>query len=444
MGFQDAVMSGLARDGGLLLPESFPKISPETLTAWQALSYTDLAFEIMNLYTDLPEDVLRDIITRSYQAFDCESVTPLVSVGDYDVLELFHGPTLAFKDIALQFLGNVFEYILETRDSQLNILAATSGDTGSAAIYGVRGKPRINIFVTYPDGRISASQEHQMTSVLDDNVHNIAVTGTFDDCQMMMKTIFSDLAFKDAHSLGAVNSVNWARVLAQIVYFFYGAFRCMEKHDVTQVQFSVPTGNFGDIFAGYIALQMGAPIKRLILATNENDILARYFNTGVYKKGDVHASISPAMDIQVASNFERYLYYQCGEDGEMLSDLIARFESTGQLECPSKRSDNRIVAGHADTVAILDMIKTCWQKERYLLDPHTAVGVYVAKTFMDNVPTICLATAHPAKFSEVMTRALGEDIASHPILERLKGLPVRHETMPVDLNMIKQFISKHT
>ncbi|HPR82664.1 MAG TPA: threonine synthase, partial [Pontiellaceae bacterium] len=283
VGFLDAVMTGLAPDGGLLLPESLPDVSRK-LPVWAGLSYQELAFEVMSLFaTDLPPADLKVLIEKSYSTFRAPEVAPVIPVDGFHVLELWHGPTLAFKDVALQFLGNLFEYVLEKRGpsassgrgGELNILGATSGDTGSAAIYGVHGKKNIRIFIMHPKGRTSPVQEKQMTSVLDDNVFNLAVEGTFDDCQHLMKSIFSDVEFKEKHSLGSVNSVNWARVLAQIVYYFYAAFRVQENTGAAQVQFAVPTGNFGDIMAGYIAVQMGLPVKRLILATNENNILSR-------------------------------------------------------------------------------------------------------------------------------------------------------------------------
>ena len=308
LAFKDAVMTGLARDGGLLIPDRIPQVG-DRLEEWKDLDYPDLAFEIMRLFTDdLPDARLKALIGAAYSSFAHPDVCPVRKVGPLHVLELFHGPTLAFKDVALQFLGRLFEEILEERQGRLNILAATSGDTGSAAICGVRGQKRIHIFVMHPHGRVSALQERQMTSVLDDNVFNLAVQGSFDDCQLIMKTLFSDLPFKDAHALGTVNSVNWARVLSQIVYYFYAAFRVAEETGAAAVQFAVPTGNFGDILAGWYAKRMGLPIRRLVLATNENDILARFFNTGVYAKGTVVPTVNPSMDIQVASNFERWLY----------------------------------------------------------------------------------------------------------------------------------------
>ncbi|HNX52391.1 MAG TPA: threonine synthase [Pontiellaceae bacterium] len=450
VGFLDAVMTGLAPDGGLLLPESLPDVSRK-LPVWAGLSYQELAFEVMSLFaTDLPPADLKVLIEKSYSTFRAPEVAPVIPVDGFHVLELWHGPTLAFKDVALQFLGNLFEYVLEKRGpsassgqaAELNILGATSGDTGSAAIYGVHGKKNIRIFIMHPKGRTSPVQEKQMTSVLDDNVFNLAVEGTFDDCQHLMKSIFSDVEFKEKHSLGSVNSVNWARVLAQIVYYFYAAFRVQENTGAAQVQFAVPTGNFGDIMAGYIAVQMGLPVKRLILATNENNILSRFFNTGVYSIGEVVPTISPSMDIQVASNFERYLYYRVGQDAAKLRDLMAGFAKTKTLTVPG--TDELFVAGEAGTAQTLAMIKKCYEKEGYILDPHTAVGVAVAERFADSaVPTICLATAHPAKFNDAIQQAIGI-AAHHPALDKLANAETRCDTIANDEAAVRDYLIAKT
>ncbi|MEI6166297.1 MAG: threonine synthase [bacterium] len=445
-GFQDAVMTGLARDGGLLLPDVIPDVTGK-LKDWKSLSYTDLAFEVMRLYTDIPERELRDLITRSYASFRHPDVTPVRSVGDIHILELFHGPTLAFKDVALQFLGNAFEYVLKKTGREMNILAATSGDTGSAAIDGVKGREHINIFVMHPHGRVSPLQERQMTTVPDANVFNIAVEGTFDDCQRIMKTIFSDLEFKDRYSLGTVNSINWARVLAQIVYFFFAAFRVMRLTGAKTVQFSIPTGNFGDIFAGYMAARMGLPISRLVLATNENDILSRFFNTGRYSSDAVHATISPSMDIQVASNFERYLYYRLGADPVVLSRVMKQFEVDQKITVPplaNGKIDNLICAGSGNTAQTLATIREFQTRYGYLLDPHTAVGVHVARPYVNPAsPMICLATAHPAKFSQAIQEATGSDLAHHPILEALRHLPTRCAILPASEGEIRKHMEKN-
>ena len=439
--FTDTILTGLARDGGLFLPEQIPNVC-EKLDAWRSLSYADLAFEIMRLFADdIPEDTLREIIRKSYATFRHAEVTPVVKVGDVHILELFHGPTLAFKDVALQFLGNLFEYALAKADTEMNIVAATSGDTGSAAIYGVRGRERIRIFVMHPHGRVSPVQERQMTTVLDGNVRNLAVEGTFDDCQNIVKALFNDLAFRDANKLGAVNSINWARVLAQIVYYFYAAFRVQDETGAAQVRFSVPTGNFGDIFAGYVASRMGLPIDKLVLATNENDILARYFDTGVYRLGDVSPTLSPSMDIQVASNFERYLYYLADENAETLREWMEAFWQTGALT-PNVADYACFAAGRGDTAMTLATIKTYWEQHRYLLDPHTAVGVAVAENFLDaDAPMICLATAHPAKFGDAIVQATGQDLAHHPILDALMQLPTRMDVVAADTDAVAKIVS---
>ncbi|MEI6645374.1 MAG: threonine synthase [bacterium] len=451
--FTETILTGLARDGGLFLPETIPDVSSK-LSSWRTLSYQDLAYEIMSLFADdIPKDTLRELIRKSYASFRHPDVTPVVPVGSIHLLELFHGPTLAFKDVALQFLGNLFEYILAQTNGEMNIVAATSGDTGSAAIYGVRGRERIRIFVMHPHGRVSPVQEKQMTTVLDANVRNLAIEGTFDDAQNIVKELFNDLAFRDAHKLGAVNSINWARVLAQIVYYFYAAFRVQEKTGAERVSFSVPTGNFGDIFAGYVAYRMGLPMDKLVLASNENDILARYFKTGAYNLGDVAPTLSPSMDIQVASNFERYLYYLAADKAQrspgqaktaaaILKEWMSEFKQTGALKTGVK-DHACFAAGRGDTAMTLATIKKYWEEHHYLLDPHTAVGVAVAEGHIKaGVPMICLATAHPAKFSEAIIRATGQDLAHHPILDAIMLLPSRVDIVPASKDVVAGIISR--
>jgi len=441
LSFCDAVMMGLADDGGLLVPETIPDVSQD-LPQLAGKGYVDLAAYVMGHFIDdIPVAELRSIIERSYETFDDSAVTPLVEVGDIHVLELFHGPTLAFKDVALQFLGNVFEYVLNKRGGRLNILGATSGDTGSAAIAGVRGKENINIFIMFPEGRTSALQEKQMTTVLDNNVQNLAIEGSFDDCQSILKTIFNDLAFKDAYDLGAVNSVNWARILAQVVYYFsaYVQLGLPERFQV-----AVPTGNFGNIFAGYIARRMGLPIETLILATNQNDILHRFFTTGRYERGEVSFSYSPAMDIQVASNFERYLYFEFGQVAEKVEEFMKDFSSTGLATTTfnTLNVDAAFTSGRVsdeDTVATLARI---FEETEYLLDPHTAVGVEIGLVKRrPEVPLVCLATAHPSKFDEVIRQAIPDIEVSHPMLELLKDLPERKTLLEGEVGIVKDFIS---
>ncbi|MDY0176556.1 MAG: threonine synthase [Lentisphaeria bacterium] len=443
LGFAEAVLMGLAEDGGLLLPQAIPDCR-QSLPAWSALSYSDLAFEIMSLYIGaaIPPQALKTLIQQSYAGFDSPEVVPLLKLDEGLFLaELFHGPTLAFKDVALQFLGNLFAWLLQEQGGRLNILGATSGDTGSAAICGVRGKKNINIFILYPEGRVSALQERQMATVPDANVHCLAIEGSFDDGQRIIKDIFAELDFKKEYSLAAVNSVNWARILAQIVYYFWACFRVQENYEQAQrFQVSVPTGNFGDIFAGYMAKRMGAPIERLILASNENDILSRFFNSGEYSRGPVSATLSPSMDIQVASNFERYLYYRCNENPEETARLMQQFAAGESLRLPDKDSD--FAAGSGNSSDTLDCIRRHYQRSGYVLDPHSAVGVSVAERFLQKShPSICLATAHPGKFPEAIRSALQDEKAGrHPDLEKLKDLPLRKTVIKADKEKIKDFI----
>lgn len=444
MAFQDTVLEGLAPDGGLLIPERIPDVR-DRLAFWATLSYQDLTFEVLRLFADVPEPDLKRLIHRAYASFRHPEIAPAWSVGPVWILELFHGPTLAFKDIALQFLGQFFAYALEKRDARLNILGATSGDTGSAAICGVRGQPRINIFIMHPRGRVSPVQEKQMTSVLDANVFNLAVAGTFDDCQTHMKAIFRDLAFKRRYSLGAINSVNWARVLTQIVYYFSSGLYVMAQTGAPRVSFAVPTGNFGDILAGWYAAQMGLPVGKLVLATNENDILARFFNTGEYRLGPVVPTLSPSMDIQVASNFERYLYYKLGADPAALRAAMAAFAQTGALRLAQRGPvDPLFRAGVGDTASTLATIRRYHEQHGYLLDPHTAVGVQVAEPHLaPDEPMICLATAHPAKFGAAIEQALGRDLARHPLIDALRDAQTRCAALPNDERAIREFVAAH-
>ena len=444
IGFQDAVLMGLADDGGLLIPESIPDVRDE-LDAWRELPYDELAVEVLRQFAaDIPKSDLRDLAGRTYGAAFGPQVAPTVRLGDLHILELWHGPTLSFKDIALQFLGNLFEYILKRRGGKLNILGATSGDTGSAAIYGVRGRQGINIFIMHPKGRVSPIQERQMTAVLDQNVHNIAIEGSFDDCQRIMKTLDKDLAFKRQYSLGAVNSVNWARVVAQIVYYFHGAFAVQKMSGASRVRFCVPTGNFGDILAGWYAMRMGLPISQLILATNENDILSRFFNSGQYSLGEVHQTLSPAMDIQVASNFERYLYYKVGCDAARLRGLMDQFDAEGSLRVEVGEDgvvDPAFVAGAGSGEQSLAAIRKYHEQYDYVLDPHTAVGVSVAEGCgLAGDPVICLATAHPAKFPEAIREATGSDLARHAAIDDLAGLPTRCQILPNDKEAVREYV----
>jgi len=445
VGFKDAVMMGLATDGGLLLPERIPGIDAATLSSWRQLPYRDLAFRIISLFADdIPANDLKRLIDSSYDSFDHKEITPVVKENGVYIAELFHGPTLAFKDVALQFLGNLFEYLLKESGQKMNIVGATSGDTGSAAIYGVRGKENINIFILHPHGKTSPIQARQMTTVLDANVHNIAVKGTFDDCQNIVKELFNDLTFKEKYALGAVNSINWARVLAQVVYYFYAWFRVSDEVD-SPITFSVPTGNFGDIFAGFVAKRMGLPIDKLLLATNENNILTRFINEGDYSIGSVVQTVSPSMDIQVASNFERYLYYLFDENPARVRDIFARFAATGRMDFTDEemRTVRREFASRSvNEQETLDTIAAFHQETGYLLDPHTAVGVKAALACVTDGTAVCLATAHPAKFGEAVEKATGTAPPFPACLAGIEQLPTRCEIMEANRTTIKEFIAE--
>jgi threonine synthase len=446
LSFKDAVMMGLADDGGLLLPEEIPVCSAAELDRLSQLSYPDLAFEVISRFaTDIPDADLKMLIERSYASFTHPEITPVVKQDDIYIVELFHGPTLAFKDVALQFLGNLFEYLLDERRQKMNIIGATSGDTGSAAIYGVRGRKNINIFILHPKGRVSPIQELQMTTVTDENVFNLAVEGTFDDAQSIVKEIFGDLDFKEKYALGAVNSINWARVLAQVVYYFYAWFRVSGETDCEEIEVSVPTGNFGDIFAGYIARAMGLPISRLILATNANNILSRFVNEGDYSTAAVHHSLSPSMDIQVASNFERYLYYLLDSDPAAVEQAMDAFKQTGRLEFSAAQLQQvrkTFAACAVDDRETLRTIADFHLETGYLLDPHTAVGVAAGRRLRTGTcPLVCLATAHPAKFGAAVETAIGKRPDLPPAFRGIDKLPKKLETITAETEAVKAYVS---
>jgi threonine synthase len=447
--FKAAVMMGLADDGGLLLPETIPQLTPGDIDALSKLAYPELAFQVLSYFiSDIPAADLKGLIDRSYAGFSHPETTPVVHHDGVYILELFHGPTLAFKDVALQLLGNLFEYLLVERQERLNIIGATSGDTGSAAIYGVRGKDNIRIFILHPQGKVSPIQELQMTTVTDDNVFNIAIEGTFDDGQRIVKEIFGDIEFKQRHSLGAVNSINWARVLAQIVYYFYAWGRVRRETGTDKVSFSVPTGNFGDIFAGYIARQMGLPVENLILATNRNNILTRFVNENDYSIGAVQPTLSPSMDIQIASNFERYLFYLLGQDAARLSAAMRDFAASGRLtvsesEMAQVRRDFR--SASIDNQQTLETIRAFHRSTGYTLDPHTATGVCAAQALAEGtVPVICLATAHPAKFGAAVFEATGSSPQLPESLQGIEQRPKRCESLAAETGLIKDYLDRHS
>ncbi len=446
LAFREAVMMGLATDGGLLLPEEIPAVNRETVASWKDLSYQDLAFEVMSLFIDdIPANDLRALIERSYRFFRNPEITPVIARGDVNILELFHGPTLAFKDVALQFLGNVFEYQLKRSGEKMNILGATSGDTGSAAIYGVRGKERIKIFIIHPYRRVSKIQELQMTTVINDNVYNIAINGIFDDGQAIVKELFNDIEFKDRYFLGAVNSINWARILAQVVYYVYAALR-LQGPEEKGVDFAVPTGNFGDIFAGYLAsLLVPACIRNLVLATNENDLLTRFVNIGDYSLSSVVHTFSPSMDIQVASNFERFLYYLYGKDPGKTRKGMEQFSLSGKLVFSDRERtviQKEFLSRSVNEEETLDTIRQFYRSTGYILDPHTAVGVKAGQVMREqDTPMVCLATAHPAKFGDAVEKAIGGSLQMPEPLQGLEKMENRCQVLDADVNQMKDFMA---
>ena len=450
--FSEVLLMGLAPDGGLMLPESYPEIGPAVLHEWRGLSYPDLAFSIMSLFaTDIPPADLRDIIDRTYNAevFGSDEITPVRTLRDgIRIQALSNGPTLAFKDIAMQFLGNAFEYVLAKEGKSLNILGATSGDTGSAAEYALRGKAGVNVFMMSPEGKMSAFQRAQMYSLQDENIHNIAIEGMFDDCQDIVKALQNDAHFKEEYRISTVNSINWGRVLAQIVYYFYGYFRATTSNE-QKVSFCVPSGNFGNVCAGHIARQMGLPIHRLIVATNENDVLDQFFKTGEYRPRNAshtYVTSSPSMDISKASNFERFIFDLMERDADEVQALWAEvgvgkgFDLGFMLDTIHEKYG--FVSGKSLHRNRLEVIRQVYKEEGELLDPHTADGVKVARELREAGETIiCLETALPAKFAETIAEAVGAVEIPRPVkLAGLEDLPQRVTVMPANAEAVKQLI----
>ncbi len=452
LNFRATVMAGLAADGGLFLPEALPRVGAH-LARWQALSFPELCEAVIGPFigAEIDAATLRGLIARSYGGFDHAEVTPVVPVGPVHVVELFHGPTLAFKDVALQFLGNLFAHFLAASGERLTIVVATSGDTGSAAIHALRGKAGIEVFILFPRGRVSPMQELQMTTVPDANIHNIAVEGSFDDAQAIVKGLFNDRAFNAEFGIGAVNSINWARVMTQIVYYFYAYLRLCDPGRGRAglklgepVRFAVPTGNFGNILAGHLARRMGLPIEKLILAANANDILHRFVQTGVYARGELHQSLSPSMDIQVASNFERYLYHLAEEDSGRLRGWLTRFQAEGRLEVGPdllEAVQAEFASARVDDAQTLETIRQVHDDHGYLLDPHGAVAMRAAlEAHGSGAPVVCLATAHPAKFGEAIARAIGAAPPLPDALAGLRGRPTRVAELPATLSAVQEHI----
>ncbi|GAA5315325.1 MAG: threonine synthase [Candidatus Pelagadaptatus aseana] len=448
LSFEDVVLTGLAPDGGLYVPETLPKFSQEEIASWAGLSYQDLAFKVIAPFVagEVPDADLKKIIDDSYATFRHTAIAPMVQTAHNEwILELFQGPTLAFKDFALQFLGNLLDYVLKKRDQKVVVMGATSGDTGSAAIEGCRHCDNIDIFILHPHNRVSDVQRRQMTTVLENNVHNIALGGNFDDCQNMVKASFGDQSFlPEGRQLVAVNSINWARIMAQIVYYFYAALALGAP--ARAVSFSVPTGNFGDIFAGYLAKQMGLPIDQLVIATNANDILHRCISDNDHSKKELIHSLSPSMDIMVSSNFERLLFDLYGREGASIKQLMEDFKSGSMtlsdaalVKARELFSSYRV--GDEETI---EVIRDVFENTEYLLDPHTAIGVEAARKTRrrQDIPMICLSTAHPAKFPEAVRKAgQDQDPALPHHMTDLFDREERFEVLEKDLQTVQQHIA---
>ena len=430
LSFEQAMLTGLARDGGLYLPESIPTLDPAAIRAMRGQSYEDIAFTVMRPFIGdtFTDTEFRSIISKAYENFGHDARAPLVQLGsNHFLLELFHGPTLAFKDFAMQLIGQLFQAALSRSGERVTIVGATSGDTGSAAIEAFKGLDAVDVFIMYPDGRVSEVQRRQMTTSTENNVHALAVEGDFDTCQGALKDMFNDFDFRDGVRLAGVNSINWARVLAQVVYYFSSAVS-LGSPDRT-VSFTVPTGNFGDIFAGYIAKQMGLPIEKLVIATNQNDILHRTLETGSYTTDGVKPSISPSMDIQVSSNFERALFYAYGQDGKAVADQMDSLKKTGSFKVSQgayEALQETYASGRVSEAETSAMIKTAQATMGELLCPHSAVGVHVAGEHLGATPMITLATAHPAKFPAAVEEASG---IHPPLPARMADLYERDETI---------------
>jgi threonine synthase len=444
--FGDVLLAGLARDGGLYVPESWPPFAPDRLASFADLPYAEVAVEVMWPFVEgaIERDEFADLVIDAYASFDHPDVVPLRDLGQgLHLMELFHGPTLAFKDVALQLVGRLFDHELSRRAERVTIVGATSGDTGSAAIEACRDRDAIDVFIMHPAGRVSEVQRRQMTTVLSPNIHNIAVEGTFDDCQDLVKAMFADESFRDRRRLSAVNSINWARVLAQVVYYVVGAARLTGGR--SPVAYSVPTGNFGNVFAGYGAQRMGTPISQFVIGSNVNDILTRFLETGTMRMAGVQPTLSPSMDIQISSNFERLLFELYGRDGDAVVDAMARFRSEGAFTVDGDRLG--LLGEQWSGVRIDDeqtkaIIAATYERTGVVVDPHTAVGLGAAAAARRDpaVPMIALATAHPAKFPDAVEAAVGQRPALPAPLADLFERSERFVTLPNDLSAVRAHI----
>ncbi len=454
LGFEDVLLTGLARDGGLYVPEVWPRFSPADIRALAGLPYAEAAARVMRPFVGdaLDEGTLDTLLRDAYASFGHAAVAPLKQLDSRTwLMELFHGPTLAFKDFALQVVGRLFDHVLTRRGQRVTIVGATSGDTGSAAIEACKGRDRIEAFILHPQGRVSAVQRRQMTTVMDENVHNLAIEGTFDDCQDMVKAMFNDTAFRDEMGLSAVNSINWARIMAQIAYYFVAAAALGAPE--RRVAFAVPTGNFGNIFAGYAAAKMGLPVAKLIVGSNRNDILTRFFETGVMSMAEVHPTYAPSMDIQVSSNFERLLFEIFDRDGAAVAEAMAAFRATGKLDPGRARWRKACAlfeAARLDDAETLAEIARLHRETGELIDPHSAIGIAAARSKADGkelsdpaVPIVALATAHPAKFPDAVEKATGVRPAVPARLGDLFSREERVSVLPNDLAQVQDFVRRH-
>ena len=445
--FEAATLAGLASDGGLYLPTSWPQLSRDEIADLAGLDYVETAVRVCRGFVGdaLTEDELRALFAQAYGSFAHAAVTPLVQLDSrHWLLELFHGPTLAFKDVAMQALGLLFEKFLSRRDQHLTIIGATSGDTGSAAIAALAGRASLDVFMLHPEGRVSDVQRRQMTTVMAPNIHNIAVQGNFDDAQALVKAMFNDPSFAGRFNLSAVNSINWARLMLQTVYYFYAAVRLGAPG--VKVNFAVPTGNFGDVFAGYVAAQMGLPIGRLIVATNVNDILARALRDGDYSVGHVEPTAAPSMDIQVSSNFERLLFDLYGRDAAALTAAMQGFEANKKLVIPPaalQRAGNWFDSHRVDADEMALTLRWAYANCGELIDPHTAIGLAAARAFAADIdgPVVTLATAHPAKFRDAVERAAGVRPTMPSRVSGLFDREERYDVLPAELGAVEEFIA---
>ncbi|TPK76343.1 threonine synthase [Mesorhizobium sp. B2-4-15] len=447
LGFSDAVLAGLARDGGLYVPREWPQFSPSEIRAMRGLAYPDLAIRVLSPFLggEIPAPVFERLVREAYATFRHEAVCPLVQTGPNTfVLELFHGPTLAFKDVAMQLLARLMDHVLAQRGQHATIVGATSGDTGGAAIDAFAGRSRTDIFILFPHGRVSPVQQRQMTTSKAENVHALAIEGNFDDCQGLLKDMFNDHAFRDRVALSGVNSINWARIMAQIVYYFSSALSLGAPD--RPISFTVPTGNFGDIFAGYAAKKMGLPIERLVIATNDNDILARTFATGEYSTKGVFATTSPSMDIQVSSNFERLLFEASNRDAATVRRYMASLKQSGAFTIEAAeiaRMRSEFDAGRADMDEVAATIRSTLAASNYLLDPHTAAAVHVASgKAAGATPMVVLGTAHPAKFPAAVEAASGVSPALPAWLGGLMTFEEKYTVLPSDLKMVEDYVGR--